>query len=132
MDTSRLFIFFLDNGFRVYFVDFGNEETVAVNRLNECPDVLRTIPWQSVQIKLANIELTDEERYLLLRDFETELLQMKILSQNQNVYLVELTNNGKSLTEYMLDMRQRKEQPTPTANEVCIIGNSIQSNFVCQ
>jgi hypothetical protein len=114
----------LETGFRVYFVDFGNEEVVSTNRLSECPDILRNIPWQSVQIKLANIKLTDDERYLLLRDFETERLDMKILSKNQDIYSVELINNGKSLTEYMFELRKKKEQEspvTPTTNEVCLI-----------
>jgi hypothetical protein len=110
-----------ETGFRVYFVDFGNEEVVSTNRLSACPDSLRDMPWQSVQIKLANIKLTDDERYLLLRDFETDRLDMKILSKNQDVYSVELTNNGKSLTEYMLELRKKKEQESQvktTNNEV--------------
>ncbi len=114
----------LETGFRVYFVDFGNEEVVSTNRLSECPDILRNIPWQSVQIKLANIKLTDDERYLLLRDFETERLDMKILSKNQDIYSVELINNGKSLTEYMFELRKKKEQDspvTPITNEVCLV-----------
>ncbi|CAF1216784.1 unnamed protein product [Adineta ricciae] len=110
-----------ETGVDVYFVDFGNEELVSFARLSECPDILRNIPWQSVQIRLANIKLTDDERYLLLRDFETDRLNMKILSKDQDVYLVELNHNGKSLTEYMLDLRKKKEQPaqkTALANEV--------------
>lgn len=94
----------------MYFVDFGNEEVVTMNRLSGCPDTLRDIPWQSVQIKLSNIKLTDDERYLLLRDFETDRLDMKILSKNQDVYFVELSNNGQSLTDYMLDIRKKKEE----------------------
>jgi hypothetical protein len=115
---------FLDTGFHVYFVDFGNEEVVSTNRLSECPDILRNIPWQSVQIKLANIKLTDDERYLLLRDFETERLDMKILSKNQDIYSVELTNHGKSLTEYMFDLRKTKEQQSQVSSppyEVCLV-----------
>ncbi|CAF1144617.1 unnamed protein product [Adineta ricciae] len=100
-----------ETGVDVYFVDFGNEELVSFARLSECPDILRNIPWQSVQIRLANIKLTDDERYLLLRDFETDRLNMKILSKDQDVYMVELNHNGKSLTEYMLDLRKKKEQP---------------------
>ena len=117
------FVVFLENGYRVYFVDFGNEEIVSTDRLSECPDVLRNIPWQSVQIKLANIKLTDDERYLLLRDFETDRLEMKIIQKNQDIYLVELINNGKSLTEYMLELRKKKEQQsqvTSINNEVCL------------
>ncbi|CAF5172409.1 unnamed protein product, partial [Rotaria magnacalcarata] len=34
-----------ENGYRVYFVDFGNDEIVSIDRLSECPDILRTIPW---------------------------------------------------------------------------------------
>ncbi|CAF2637656.1 unnamed protein product [Rotaria sp. Silwood2] len=108
-------------GFRVYFVDFGNEEIVSMDRLSECPDILRNMPWQSVQIKLANIKLTDEERYILLRDFETARLDMKILSKNQDIYSVELISNEKSLSEYIFELRQNKEQQTqitPITNEV--------------
>ncbi|CAF1115310.1 unnamed protein product [Adineta steineri] len=111
-----------DTGFHVYFVDFGNEETVSINHLNECPDMLRNIPWQSVQIKLANIKLTDDERYLLLKEFETDRLDMKITSKDQDIYSVELSNSGKSLTEYMIELRNKKEQQqiqnTPATNEV--------------
>ena len=71
-----------DNGAYVYFVDFGNEEYVSNDRLSGCPDVLKSIPWQSVQIKLADIKLTDNERYTLLRNFETERLEMKISQKN--------------------------------------------------
>lgn len=42
---------------------------------------------------------------------------MKILDKNQEVYLVELTNNGKSLTEYMLESRKNKQQSSIT-NEI--------------
>ncbi len=115
-------LIFIETGFRVYFVDFGNEEVVSTNRITACPDILRNLPWQSVQIKLANIKLTDDERYLLLRDFETDRFDMKIISKNQDIYSVELTNNGKSLTEYMLELRKKKEQESQvktTNNEVC-------------
>ena len=105
----------------MYFVDFGNEEVVAISRLSGCPDILRNIPWQSVQIKLANIKLTDDERYLLLKDFETDRLDMKIVSKNQDVYSVELSNNGQSLTDYMLDLRKKKEQEP----QVKTIGNEM-------
>ena len=108
----------------MYFVDFGNEEVVSTDRVTECPEVLQNIPWQSVQIKLANIKLTDDERYLLLRDFESDRLDMKILSKNQEIYSVELIKNGKSLTEYMFDLRNKKEQQsqdTLIKNEVCLI-----------
>ncbi|CAF0753797.1 unnamed protein product [Adineta ricciae] len=98
-----------NNGAYVYFVDFGNEEHVSNDRLSECPDVLKSIPWQSVQVKLVNINLTDNERYALLRDFETERLEMKISQKNQNIYLVELFNNGKSLSDYVANLR--KQQP---------------------
>jgi hypothetical protein len=111
---------FLETGFRVYFVDFGNEEVVSVNRLTECPEVLRNIPWQSVQIKLANIKLTDDERYVLLRDFETDRLEMKIIQKNQDVYLVDLINNGKSIVEHILELRKKQQsQITTINNEVC-------------
>jgi hypothetical protein len=117
----RIYVY-LETGFRVYFVDFGNEEIVSIDRMSECPDSLRNIPWQSVQIKLANITLTDDERFLLLRDFETDRFDMKILSKNQDIYSVELINNGKSLTEYMIELRKKKEQQsqdTSITNEVC-------------
>ncbi len=116
---------FLENGFRVYFVDFGNEEVVSNNHLSECPDILKNIPWQSVQIKLANIKLTDDERYILLRDFETDRLEMKIIQKNQNIYLVDLLHNGKSLVEHILELRKKQpSQITPVINEVCFV--SIQ------
>jgi hypothetical protein len=101
-------------------VDFGNEEIVSIDHLSECPDVLRNIPWQSVQIKLNNIQLTDDERYLLLRDFETDRLEMKIIQKNQDIYLVDLFNNGKLLIEHILELR-KKEQQTSIMNEVCLV-----------
>jgi hypothetical protein len=110
----------VENSYRVYFVDFGNEEVVTSNRLSECPDVLRNIPWQSVTIKLANIKLTDDERYVLLRDFETDRLEMKIIQKNQDVYLVDLINNGKSIVEHILELRKKQQsQITTINNEVC-------------
>ncbi|UJR15160.1 hypothetical protein I4U23_002123 [Adineta vaga] len=108
-----------NNDVLVYFVDFGNEDIVSTDRLSECPDVLKSIPWQSIQIKLANIKLTDDERYMLLRDFETERFEMKILEKNQNIYLVELLSNGKSLIDHVLNVRKQQQQsqkvsiPTP-------------------
>lgn len=102
-------------------MDFGNEEVVSINRLSGCPDTIRNIPWQSVQIKLANIKLTDDERYLLLRDFETARLEMKILSKNQDVFSVELNSSEKSLTDYMLDLRKKKEQES----QVKTVSNEI-------
>lgn len=107
-----------DRGFRVYFVDFGNEEIVSLNRLSECPANLRTIPWQSIQIKLANIQLTDEERQFLLQHYENERLEMKICSMNQNLYLVELFQQGKSLTDRILESRKVKERSQPKVESV--------------
>ena len=115
-----------NGGYRVYFVDFGNEEIVTSDRVTECPDVLRNIPWQSVKIKLANIKLTDEERYVLLRDFETERLEMKIIQKNQDVYLVDLINNGKSLVEHILELR--KTQPS----QITTINNEVCFDFYCR
>ncbi|CAF2684627.1 unnamed protein product, partial [Rotaria sp. Silwood2] len=98
-----------EDGYRVYFVDFGNEEIVSIDRLSECPDILRNIPWQSVQIKLANIKLTDDERYILLRDFETDRLEMKIIEKHQDIYHVDLIMNGKSLVEHILELRKKQQ-----------------------
>lgn len=110
----RIVVLCLDKGFHVYFVDFGNEEVVSLNRLSECPDNLRTLPWQSVQIQLANIHLTDDERYSLLQGYENERLEMKVSAQNQNLYLVDLFQTGKSLTDCIVDSRKKTE----TANMV--------------
>ncbi|CAF3844382.1 unnamed protein product [Adineta steineri] len=108
-----------ENGCRVYFVDFGNEEIVSSDRISECPDILKTIPWQSVQIKLANIKLTDDERDTLLRDFESERLEMKIIQKNQDIYLVDLLQNGKSLADHILELRKKEQQQiTPKPTEV--------------
>ena len=105
-------------------MDFGNEEIVSIDRLSECPDSLRTIPWQSIQIKLANIKLIDDERYELLKDFETERLEMKILQKNQDVYVVDLFNNGKSLIDYIEELRKKQPPPQPPKiNEVCLCLN---------
>ena len=106
---------FAATGYRVYFVDFGNEEIVTADRLSECPDALRDIPWQSVQIKLARIQLTDEERYFLLREFETDRLEMKIVSKSQDIFSVDLIHNNKSLSDHMLELRKKKEKPVETA-----------------
>ena len=49
---------------------------------------------------------------------------MKILSKNQDIYSVELSHDGKSLTEYIRELRQKKEQQTQLAsstNKVCLI-----------
>lgn len=43
---------------------------------------------------------------------------MKILSKTQDIYSVELINNGKSLTDYMFELRKNKEQKSPIINEV--------------
>jgi hypothetical protein len=111
-------LLFLEVGYRVYFVDFGNEETVSMDRLSECPDVLRTIPWQCIQIKLAQIQLTDDERHLLLRKFEAERLEMKIVRQQQNIFFVELCHHGMSLVEYMYELRHKKIQRAMPTDEV--------------
>lgn len=115
-------IYSLDKGYHVYFVDFGNEEIVSSDRLTECPDILRNIPWQSIQIKLANITLTDDERYLLIKEFETERLDMKIIQKYQDIYLVDLFDNNKSLVEYIFELR--KKQPPPPA-QIKSINNDI-------
>jgi hypothetical protein len=104
-------------GYHVNFIDFGNEEIVSIDRLSECPEILRRIPWQSIQIKLANIKLTDDERDVLLRDFENIRLEMKIVQKNEEVYLVDLLNNGKSLVEHILELRKKQ----PIINEVCLV-----------
>jgi hypothetical protein len=49
---------------------------------------------------------------------------MKILDKNQDIYSVDLINNGKSLTEHMFELRKKNEQQsqiTPVINEVCLI-----------
>ena len=99
----------LDKGYHVYFVDFGNEEIVSIDRLSGCPESLRAIPWQSVQIQLANVKLTDDERHELLRDLEIARLEMKVIQKNQGVYVVDLLNNGKSIVEHILELQ--KKQP---------------------
>ncbi len=124
-------IFFLDKGYHVYFVDFGNEEIVSIDRLSECPENLRAIPWQSIQIQLANIKLTDDERYVLLRDFETDRLEMKIIQKNQDVYLVDLMNNGKSIVEHIVELRKKQpaikpiEQPITKAPPTTIVQPTV-------
>ena len=96
----------LGQGYRVYFVDFGNEEIVKLNRLNECPNEIRTLPWLSLQIKLANVTLSDDERLALFQKFEADRLEMSVARQEKEVYTVELTKNGKSITEHVLELRK--------------------------
>ncbi|CAF1411195.1 unnamed protein product, partial [Adineta steineri] len=110
----------IGNDFCVYFVDSGNKKVVSIDRLSDCPEVLRNIPWQSIQIKLAEINLTDDERYLLLNNFGADRLQMKIFSNNQNIYFVELIKDEKSLSTYILNLRKKKEKQAhnpPITNE---------------
>ncbi|CAF5213351.1 unnamed protein product, partial [Rotaria magnacalcarata] len=112
------FFVHIENGYRVYFVDFGNDEIVSIDRLSECPDILRTIPWLCTKVKLTNIKLTDDERYILLRDFETDRLEMKIIQKQQDIYHVDLVTNGKSLVEHILELRKKQPaQITPIAIE---------------
>ncbi|CAF2989656.1 unnamed protein product [Rotaria sp. Silwood2] len=101
-----------EHGFHVHFVDFGYNEVVSINHLSECPEALQNIPWQSVRIKLADIELTDDERYLLLKNFQNDQLKMEILSKNQDNYSVELLKDKQSLAEYIFHLRTSKEQQT--------------------
>ena len=101
----------LGQGCRVYFVDFGNEEVVKSNRLNECPNEIRTLPWLSIQIKLANVILSDDERLALFQKFETDRLEMAVVRKEQDVYVVELTKNGKSITDFVLELR-KSNQPS--------------------
>jgi len=112
-----------EKGYEVYFVDFGNEETVSIDLLTECPDSIRLIPWRSIQVKFHNIQMDDDERYLLLRKYDTQQLDMKVLHHEQDVYSVELFYNGKSITDPIVEARQRKivikepvvaVRPTPT------------------
>lgn len=116
----------LDKGYQVYFVDFGNEEVLSMDLLSECPDSLRSIPWQSIQVKLPNIQLSEEERYSLLRDLDTQQLEMKVIGQERDVYIVELFYRGKSITQPIIEARQKKAviketivapEPTPTKVE---------------
>lgn len=109
-----LFFFYVERGYHIYFVDFGNYATVPIDRLSECPDSLRNIPWQSIQIKLANIKLTDDERHILLRDFETDRLTMKTIQKDQEIYVVDLVSNEKSLVDHILELRKKQlSQVTP-------------------
>jgi hypothetical protein len=42
---------------------------------------------------------------------------MKIVQKNEEVYLVDLLNNGKSLVEHILELRKKQ----PIINEVCLV-----------
>jgi hypothetical protein len=95
----------VETGYRVYFVDFGNEEILPLDHLGECPETLRLLPWQSVQIKLAHLQVTDDERFALLRQLEGERLEMKVLDQEGNVYLVDLNHNGQSISDRVIQSR---------------------------
>lgn len=44
---------------------------------------------------------------------------MKIHSIDQDVYSVELTNNGKSLSDYIYQLREKNEKQSKTT-EVCL------------
>jgi len=101
---------------------------VNINRLSECPESLRTIPWQSVQIKFANIRLTDDERYEILKDFETERSEMKILQKNQqDIYVVDLITNGKSIDEYVSELRKKQPPPPPPPQILPAVQSDVKS-----
>ncbi|CAF3925490.1 unnamed protein product [Rotaria magnacalcarata] len=60
----------------------------------------------------------NDERYILLRDFETDRLEMKIIQKQQDIYHVDLVTNGKSLVEHILELRKKQPaQITPIAIE---------------
>ncbi|CAF0739596.1 unnamed protein product [Didymodactylos carnosus] len=104
------------NTFSVYYVDFGNDENLTLDRLTECPQSLRQIPWLAVQVRLHGIKVTNDERYALLRDFESKKLDMKIISKEKGYYNVELSFNSKTMTNYLLEQRDKDDMASSTVN----------------
>jgi hypothetical protein len=48
---------------------------------------------------------------------------MKIIQKNQDIYHVDLINNGKSLIEHIFELRKKKQESRniPENNEVCLV-----------
>ena len=103
-----------DRSCRVYFVDFGNEESIPMDRLSECPDALHTIPWLNVPIQLNSLPADEEEREELWKHLKKhERVTMKVLGLRKEVYIVELFANDKSAAEFLSEFRKNKAPPPP-------------------
>ena len=84
--------------------------------------------------------MEDDERYLLLRKYDTQQLEMKVLSHDQDVYTVELFYNGKLITDPIIEARQKKLQakqpvvftrPTPTPTPTPMVNGSKFQSIEC-
>ena len=51
----------LDEKYQVFYVDWGNEELVTLDRIRTCPESIRYIPWLANRVKFHREQLTTEE-----------------------------------------------------------------------
>ena len=79
---------------------------LPIERLTECPETLKAIPWQNIQIRFNEITLTDQEYDWILETFEYEILDMEIHKKEQEIYYVNLSNAKQSLANSIVERRK--------------------------
>lgn len=74
----------------VFFVDFGNESSVAFTDIANCPETVRTLPWLGVRIRLIDEKMSYDELMTFWKIAESHYISVKVVEKCKDSYGVQI------------------------------------------
>jgi len=74
----------------VFFVDFGNESSVAFTDIATCPETVRTLPWLGVRIRLIDEKMSYDELMTFWKIAESHYISVKVVEKCKDSYGVQI------------------------------------------
>ena len=86
----------------VFFVDFGNESSVAFDDIRPCPESIRTLPWLGIRVRLVNETMTYDELAAFWKLAESNYIWIRIVEVLTDSYSVQIK------LDYTVILRQER------------------------
>ena len=86
----------------VFFVDFGNESSVAFTDICSCPESVRSLPWLGIRIRLTDETMAYEELTTFWKLAESNYIWIRIVEVFNDSYGVQIK------LDYTVFLRQER------------------------
>lgn len=113
----------------VFFVDFGNESSVAFTDIYTCPETVRTLPWLGIRIRLVDEKMSYDELMTFWKIAESHYIWIKVVEKFKDSYGVQINMDYTIFLRYERSKAASMHRLVHTAVQVRrAISNNVSSN----
>lgn len=96
-----------DDNIKVFFADFGNMETVSIDKIRKWNKRFESLPFQAILCRLCNVEVLEDKRSSAIEYLESSIIEQEIdaiVVDNQDELVIDLLmESGKRFFTGYLD-----------------------------